>query len=179
MPSVEDLKRQLAEAEEAERRERQLTTQTNIPTFQTEQQPKNRYAATSWAAGEYDFRVPSGQLCRLKSLELDKVAETGILDRVTRLPGVVGEVIAKSEGQPPKAEAEMPDADTIKTVVEVCNIITPMVVVAPQIWPLPAEGETRKPDRIYVDSIDIVDRIAIMNRALGGLAKLDSFRPQS
>jgi hypothetical protein len=173
MPSVEELKRQLAAAEAAE----QQVVSNSTP--QQSSTPVDRYVATSWGELEYDFTTPSGQLCRLKKLDLTELAEAGILDKVTRLPGVVGGVIAKAEGQPPQPEShpgEMPSRETIATVVDVVNILVPLVVVAPRIEPLPAEGEERFPGRIYVDSIEIADRIAIMNRVLGTVARLDSFR---
>ena len=175
MPSVEELKAQLAEAEEAERR----TVSNSVPqTAKAEQ--SDPYAVTSWGETEYDFITPSGQRCRLKKLDLAELAETGILDQVTRLPGVTADLVEKSSGQPPSAKPDddMPDRETIKTVVELVNILVPLIVVKPQIFPI-VEDEDRVPGRIYVDSIEITDRIAIMERALGGLVKLDSFRKQS
>jgi hypothetical protein len=185
MPSVEELERMLAEA-------KRTSTQTNIPTFPNLQNDvvifpspspqsevaANPYAATTWGSNEYDFKTPTGQLCRLKRLDVAELAKAGILDRVTRLPGLTAELVARSEGQPPAAEV-MPDKETIETVLEVLHVFLPIVVVQPQIWPLPADGEERKPERIYVDSIDIVDQVAIMTRALQGLKALDSFRPES
>jgi hypothetical protein len=175
MPSVEDLKRQLAEAEATQAAEAARSTQYNIPTVKPAEEP-DRYSVTSWGETEFDFRTPSGQLCRLKKLDLAELAAAGVLDRVSRLPGIAGALVAQSEGQPPAKEPEKIDADTIKTVVDMTNVIVPMVVVAPKIEPLPEEGEERFKGLIYVDSIEITDRVAIMNRVLGGLAKLDSFR---
>lgn len=141
-----------------------------------EGKPFDQYAPTTWGAGEYDFVVPSGQRCRLRKMQVEELAKRGILDKVTRLPGLTETVIQKAEGQPPEKVAEMPSAETIKTVTDLVNELIPLVVIAPVISPIPAENEERTPGRIYVDSIDIEDRIAILNRAIGGLKNLDTFR---
>jgi hypothetical protein len=143
-----------------------------------------KYAVTAWGETEFDFTTPSGQLCRLRKADVAELAEKGILDQVTRLPGVTAGVIATAEGQPPQKADAMPDRETIKTVINLVNVLVPMVVVAPEICPLPeplADGSPgpREEGLIYVDSIEITDRIAIMTRVLGGLQKMDAFRVES
>jgi hypothetical protein len=181
MPNVEELERQLAEARATQAAEAAASTQTNIQTFPNPAAPETTspYAVTSWGSPFFDFKTPSGQLCQLKKVDVAELAQAGILDQVSRLPGVAGELIAKAEGQPPTVEPVLPDKDTIAAVVDLMNVLIPLVVVQPKIWPLPEGDETRKPDRIYADSVEIADRIAIMNRVLGGLQKLDSFRIES
>lgn len=168
MPSVEELEAALAEA-------RAASTQTNIPT----QPVTDPYAAQMWGSNEYDFRCPSGQLCRLQKVDVGKLAESGILDRVTRLPGLAAALVEKSSGQPPVAPDAMPDKETIAAVMEVLLILIPQVVVKPEIHEIPAEGEEREEGLIYVDSIDTLDQIAIMEKVMAPLAKMDAFRKQS
>lgn len=170
MPSVEELEAALAEL----KAQKQHVVANSVPQQQTE----DRYAVTTWAETEFDFKTPSGQLCRLKKVDIAELAEAGILDQVTRLPGVAAETVREAEGAPPVKAEELPSRETIRLTVDVVNVLLPLVVVAPRIWPIPEDGK-RLPDRIYVDSVEIVDRIAIMNRVLGDLQKLDNFRPQS
>jgi hypothetical protein len=188
MPSVEELEAQLATARA---QQEQRIIGNSVP--EERKLPRredgtlgdgSKYAVTAWGETEFDFRTPSGQLCRLKKADVAELAEKGILDQVTRLPGVTAGVIATAEGQPPQKADTMPDRETIKTVIDLVNILVPMVVVAPEICPLPepmADGSPgpREEGRIYVDSIEITDRIAIMTRVLGGLQKLDAFRVES
>jgi len=135
-------------------------------------------AAEAWSSNEFDFRVPSGHLCRMRKMPLKELAAKGILDQVTRLPGIVDGVIAKAENAPPQPQS-MPDKQTIEVMDQLLNIITPLVVVRPKIWPMPEEGEERVNGRIYPDTVDLTDRVAIMERAMSGVKMLDSFREQS
>ena len=185
MPTVEELQAQL-DVLRAEQDPRVVANSAPAaPPEQAQEAPSNGpsdpYAPTAWGATEYDFITPLGQRCRLRTLPLERLAEAGILDKLTRLPGIAEELIAKAEGQPPQPE-QMPDAQTVETITEVVNKLIPIVVVAPVISEVPdPEAEDpadreRVAGRIYVDSIDLRDRIAIMNRAVGPLVKLDSFR---
>ena len=135
-------------------------------------------AAEAWSSNEFDFRVPSGHLCRMRKMPLKELAAKGILDQVTRLPGLVDGVIAKAENAPPQPQS-VPDRQTIEVMDQLLNIITPLVVVRPKIWPMPEEGEERVNGRIYPDTVDLTDRVAIMERAMSGVKMLDSFREQS
>lgn len=149
--------------------------------------PEDPYAATAaaWASNEFDFRLPTGALCRMRKMPLKDLATKGILDRVTRLPGLVDGVINKAENLPPAPEDEMPSSETIESMDEILNILVPLVVVQPKVWEMPNpfsphESEREKiPGRIYPDSIELSDRIAIMERSLAGVKDLDNFRPGS
>lgn len=179
MPSVEELEAALKEARAAE----ELVQVSNSVKSERAQKPasdgqSDPYTPVAWGEDGYDFRTPGGQLCRLRDAPIEELAASGILDRVTRLPGLTDELIKKAEGQPPES-LDLPPAETISALVEVVNSLVPTVVVKPKIWQLPAEGEQREVGRIYVDSIPLVDRIAIMERTLGGLVKWDKFRHQS
>lgn len=134
----------------------------------------SKYAITTWGSDLYDFRVPSGQLCQMRKLRPEKLIETGLLDKITRLPGLVEVEVRKAEGLPP--QAAIPDAEQLKQVVAVVNPLMSLVVVQPQVCaddvdPLPQGA-------IHVSDIELFDRIAIMNRATQGVAKLDNFREQ-
>ncbi len=175
MPSVEELERQLAEARAAEVKQ---IVSNSVP----QHGESDPYAVTAWGQTEYDFVTPSGQRCRLRKLDPAELAEAGILDKVTRLPGVTAGLVEKSSGQPPAPEPDpeaMPDKETIRALVDLVNVLVPMVVVKPSVAPIPENDEERVQGVVYVDSIEITDRIAIMERSLQGLAKLDSFRKQS
>jgi hypothetical protein len=177
MPSVEELESALAEAR-AEQTRRSLTEQRNVNTLWAEGTLEDRYAPTTWGSNEYDFRVPSGQLCRLRNVPLERLAQSGILDQLTRLPGLTAGLVEKAQGLPPNDQV-MPPAETIKVLERLLLELIPMVVVKPEIAPLPPEGEHRIEGVIYVDSIDFADRVAILNRVVAPLQKLDAFRNQS
>lgn len=136
------------------------------------------YDATEkeWLTGDvgYDYTLPSGKHCRLRDLPIEDLAAQGILDRMTRLSGITQKLIDTSQGLPPGKPLE--DTRAITELLEVLNIVTPMIVVQPKVWPVPPQGEERKADRIYPESIGLTDRIAILNRSAGGVMKFDNFR---
>lgn len=140
--------------------------------------PQDPYAVTSWGETEYDFRTPSGQLCRMKKLRPEELLETGILDKVTRLPGFAEEHIQKAEGQPPTVSA-LPGKKEIQDLIEVLDKLIPVIVVKPSVHSVPPPEQERVPGVIYTDMIELGDRIAIMERAMTGVKRLDNFREQS
>lgn len=149
--------------------------------------PQDPYAVTTWGTDLYDFVVPSGQRCQMRRLRPERLLGTGLLDKMTRLPGFAEEQIRKAEGQPPVAA--MPTGEQLESVQEVLNELLPIVVVQPKIWQVPTpeqanddpdlDNSERRSGRVYVDQVDLFDAIAIMNRATSGVSKLDNFREES
>lgn len=136
-----------------------------------------RPAAEVWGSTEYDFVCPSGAQCRMRKLMPEKLIETGILDRITTLPGYAEELVQQAEGAPPKkADDLVPDKEELKSITAILDILVPLAVVEPRVFPTPGPGEDREVGRIYVDSIELMDRIAIMERAVQGVKKLEPFR---
>lgn len=132
--------------------------------------------AQEWLTGDigYDYTLPSGKHCRLRDLPIEDLAAMGILDRMTRLSGITQKLIDASQGMPPEKAVESTRA--ITELLEVLNVVIPMIVVKPEVWSVPPQGEERKADRIYPESIGLGDRIAILNRSAGGVMKFDNFR---
>lgn len=160
--------------------QRRIGKATFGPNYENPKQrlpPQDPYAVTSWGETEYDFITPSGQRCRMKKLRPEELLETGLLDRVTRLPGFAEEQIEKAEGQPPKAAA-LPSKEDIKSLIQVLNELLPLVIVKPHVRSVPPPGQERVAGVVYTDMIELGDRMAIMERAMTGVKKLDNFREQ-
>lgn len=140
--------------------------------------PTPRPAQDVWGSNEYDFMCPSGAQCRMRKIQIERLIEDGILDKITALPGYAADVVEKAEavGPPKKAEDEMPTQQEFDALIDVLNILVPQVVAQPEVWRTPPKGEERVNGRIYVDSIDLEDRVAIMERALEGTRGLVRFR---
>jgi hypothetical protein len=141
--------------------------------------PQGAYTLTTWGAAEYDFVVPSGQRCRMRKLRPEALIEKDptLIDRISVLPGFAQEQIDKAEGLPPKKLQDQ--KEQFAMVVSVVNELLPEVVVLPVVLPIPAEGQPRKEGAIYVDDIELADRVAIMERAVQGVAKLAPFRAEA
>lgn len=149
---------------------------TPSPTAPSQARPADEV----WGAPRtFDFVCPSGATCLMRRLDVEALLEQGILDQVTRLPGIAQGLIDKAENAMPVKAPAIDEADTIRTLVTMVNVIVPMAVVTPEVLPPPSNDEERVVGRIYADSISLQDRIAIMNRALAGLVALDPFRQGS
>jgi hypothetical protein len=136
------------------------------------------YAVTAWGVDEEDFVTPSGQRCRLRRLDEQMLLDAGILDQVTRLPGlVVAGPIRQAQGQPPTDAMQdiLKKPDQLRDLLGVMNKLVCIVVVKPELVMEVPEGGL-KPGQVPVSNVGLGDRVAIMEKVLGGVRKLDSFR---
>jgi hypothetical protein len=139
--------------------------------------PQARPAAEVWGQDStFDFTTPSGAMCRLRKPTPEALIESGMLDQITRLPGFAQDLIDKAEGKPPVKPVE--EMEAMKSVLVVLQQLIPMVVAEPAIYSDPEASVDKVEGRIYVSSIDLNDRLAIMNRVLEGVVKLDNFRQE-
>jgi len=130
---------------------------------------KNRDAAE---AGE-EFTAPSGQKCLLRRLEPEELVRLGILDRITRLEGLAQTLVDKSEGQPPTA-ADLPNREDMELLLETVDLLMPHAVAVPKVYA--NDDEEAPPGAIRVRHIDLMDRVAIMERSIRKLKMMDRFR---
>lgn len=165
--------------------------------------PQDRkYGQKSWANQLVDLDLPSGELAQVRRPGMQGLIKAGILNSVDGLTGIVqGEVIPKAEGKPSiDAKEIMKDPAKLESMMESVDKIVMYVVVKPEVLPtvvtqemvndetnewtskdLGAEIEykDRLPGAVYVDYIDIDDKMFIMNFAVGGTRDFESFRKES
>lgn len=122
-----------------------------------------------------DFIAPSGQKCKLRPISPEALLEAGILDRVTRLEGLAATLAEQAEGAPP-AKPKIPGREDFAALIETVNLLVPLAVAEPAVYPDVEKGEEPVEGRIYVSMISLDDRIGIMNEALKELKAMDSFR---
>jgi hypothetical protein len=82
---------------------------------------------------------------------------------------------------PPKDEdlvKMMADPEAVQQIVELANAVTVHCLIEPVVLPMPAEGEKKDPDALYVDDVDFSDRMFIFGVAVGGTSDLEKFRDQ-
>lgn len=140
----------------------------------------DRYAPTSWGVYDEEMIVPSGQICRVKKLDLADVLASGMMDKLNTLQGVVDKNVRKSSGQPPTDPMKMlSDRRTAKQMAELMNEVVCLVVTAPVVVMPPERKEDRKDGVIYADTVHMMDKMEIFTRALGDLDQLESFREDS
>lgn len=132
--------------------------------------------ATALESRTHEFVTPSGQKCKLREISPESLLESGILDRVTRLEGLAAELAEKAEGAPPTSKKKLPSREDLALLIDTVNLLVPLAVAEPAVYPDVKPDETAEPGRIYVSMIALDDRIAIMEESMKGLKALDAFR---
>ena len=147
--------------------------------------------ATTWkSAAEkrqgYDFRVSSGQLCRIRSTDLQQLILDGVIDDIDAVTKLVASDIMSKKAVAPKGKTatasaikeslEFLGSDEGRTAIQLMDAILPHVVIAPAVLPDPADPADRNPDLIYVSDIDINDRAEIFAEVMKGVEKAAQFR---
>lgn len=155
-----------------------------IPSPAPPQTDGDPYQVTAWGTNEYDFTAPSGQRCRMRNLDEQMLLEAGILEQVTRLPGLVQQgPVRQGQGKPPAPDVDMEallkQPDKLADMMGVINTLVATVVVKPVVRVQVTDEAPLLPGQVLARSINLGDRMAIMERAMGGVMKLDAFRPGS
>lgn len=167
-------------------------------------QPTDRKAAqsnfgSSWKKPLTDLDLPSGERCQVKRPGVQGLIKAGVLHSLDSLTAIVQqETIPKAEGKPLRAAKSLvndPEKfDQMMNTVDkiVCHVVTQPTVL-PSVRPVLVDGEQktdangekvfedipddeRDHEAVYVDYIDSIDKMFIMNFAVGGSADLAEFR---
>lgn len=162
----------------------------------------DKYAPTAWTT-EYleDVRVPSGQLVQVRRPGLNGLVREGILDDLDTLTGIVDDKHIKRVKEPadrkkkakPSDDMDIvsmaKDGEQIKKVMETMDRVTCYIVVQPEVRPAIIVDEETGEERpildserdsgvVYVDTVEIEDKVFLMNYAVGGTRDLERFRQE-
>lgn len=146
--------------------------------------PDDKYAATTWTSPEgemTDLTVPSGQLCLARRPGVQGLMKAGILHDLDSLSGIVDKQhIKRVEGKPDQVDVAsiMNDPRQLEAVMHTVDRVVCYVVVKPQILMTPNDPTSRVPGRVYADMVDLMDKMFILNFAVGGVRGLEPFREQ-
>jgi hypothetical protein len=143
------------------------------------------YAATSWGQpSEQDFTCPSGQKCRVRRVDIMDLLGGGILNDLDFLTSMVNETHIPNAG-PGKSNAALQgivgDTKNLAKFQRTMTDVVLRVVIRPELHPVPAEGEPRIDGRVYIDSVQMTDKIALFNWAVTGkeAEEIKQFREQA
>lgn len=168
---------------------------------------ENKYALTSWGQPtQEDLVCPSGQVCRVRKLEIEDILMMDVMDEIDTLTSLVSTEHVqpamgkkKAADRPQKKLTKKQEADANKAAVKkltedpkafatltwMLDSVTAMAVVAPAIYKS-LEGtkgeytripdDKRKTDRTYADSVGFADKMKIFEVALGNLGEMETFR---
>lgn len=146
----------------------------------------SNYEATTWGKNKgktrgHEITVPSGQTCLVKRPGVEGLIELGLLDKVDGLTGLVDQKhIKRVKGEKTvDVEALAKDTDSLMNVIKTVNEIVVHVVLEPKLLPVPEEGTERDAEAVYVDDVDLEDKMFIFQYSIGGSKDLEKFRQQS
>lgn len=158
--------------------------ETSQPIPQPQEDPTSKYAPNAWLAGGVggleDLTVPSGQVCLVRRPGMQGLIKAGVLRNVDSLSQIVNEKhLLRVDG---KATDEinmsslLNDEEGMDEVLHVMDKVICHVVVKPEVHMTPNDVTRRQPGVVYADMVDLVDKMAIFNYAVGGTRDMESFR---
>lgn len=168
----------------------------------TDRKPKTTNYGSSWKTQLVDLDLPSGERCQVKRPGIQGLIKANVLHSLDTLTSIVQtETIPKAEGKPLASEKDVESIvndpakfgkmmDTVDKIV--IHVVTQPKVVSNLVPVLDEDGNQTKVDGeiatreledseredgvVYVDYIDAMDKMYIMNFAVGGSADLAEFR---
>jgi len=140
------------------------------------------YAPTAWGqtGGLEDVVCPSGQRALVRRPGIQGLILAGALEEMDSLSAVVDQKhIKRVKGQEEiDVESLVKDPKEIMRVINIADRIVLHCVVKPVLHSVPENDEDREPGVIYVDMVDLDDRLFLMNYAVGGTRDAERFRDE-
>jgi hypothetical protein len=134
------------------------------------------YAPVVWGLPtEQDFTCSSGQVCRVRRVDIMDLLGGGLLNNLDFVTKIVQDehipnaaVVPKSAEDNALAVLTKSGPEQMEEFKKSINAIVLRVVVKPALWPVPEEDEARVDGCVYVDSVPFTDRTEIFNWAVSG-----------
>lgn len=160
-----------------------------------------KYAPKAWTEVEYEFALPSGDVCLLRKIDPLTFGEHGLLDKLDFATNVVMNTHAKNASLTPvervkrdraKRAGEDPEvadeismrnivksAENSKSFREVMDKVLTLAVVAPVMHLPPEDPSAARDDEwFYTDAVPFGDKMAIFNRVMEGVRVVEQFREE-
>jgi hypothetical protein len=145
--------------------------------------PAGPTSATQWkksSAAGTPIRVPSGNVALLKRPGMQVFLAQGIIPN--SLMSFVNDSLKTGK---PKTEDLDLNAQTMKDLMALVDAVTVECCLEPKVHPVPSDPRgnpmierSRDPELLYVDEVDVEDKMFIFNYAVGGTSDVDSFRKE-
>lgn len=144
---------------------------------------RNKYAPKAWGKEVLvDLPCPSGQLCQVRRPGIPGLIKAGILDSLDSLTGLVQtehiDRVRKGEIKAEDMQDLAKNKDKLLQAMTLADKVVCYAVVQPKVLPDPEEGAEREPGAIYVEDIDLTDKMFIFQFVVGGVSDLEQFRKE-
>jgi hypothetical protein len=121
--------------------------------------------------------LPSGNVCLAYNPGIEAFIQTGAIPNAL-MPAVM-EAINSGKGiEPSKAQEMSEDPEMLRQILDFADAATVQAVLEPEVQHVPEDGK-RKPGILYVDKVDIADKMFLLQWVIGGTRDLERFREQS
>ena len=162
------------------------------------------YAPTAWGREALmDLECPSGQLCQIRRPGVAGLVKAGVLDSIDSLSAIVStdHIDRVEKGKDPHVSAEEVRAlasnkEGLLKALDLADKVAVYCVVQPPLTPVPLVRnpvtgepeldddmrpievplEERERGRVYVDQVDLEDKMFILQFVVGGVTDVESFR---
>jgi hypothetical protein len=150
----------------------------------TPKKQKKVTTATAWKSGKtYELEVPSGNVCLVKKPDgLKAFLASGTIPN-SLMPLVQEALDNDAKDGQIDMKAILTDPEKINDLIAMVDSITVNVVVEPKVHPVPVRSDSgpipldeRDEELLYVDEVDLEDKMFILNWAMGGVNDLAQFR---
>lgn len=128
--------------------------------------------------------LPSGNVCLIRNPGLGVFIEQGLIPN-SLLP-IVEKAIGEGKGIAPKQAKELAaDPEMLKDMGRLTNEVVCYCVLKPVVLPVPTKAQEddpepeRDPNALYVDELDLTDKMFIFQWVVGGTRDTERFREQS
>ncbi|WPH57972.1 hypothetical protein SEA_LUCKYLEO_24 [Gordonia phage LuckyLeo] len=140
------------------------------------------YEPTAWgddSSDLIDIKLPSGQLCQARKLEMEDIIRLNIINDLDTFSTAFGEEEEKASTNDVEFLKTIADTGAFDKLIRTLNIIVVDRVVQPQVYAAPDQKKERKPGRVYVDKIKFQDKMTIFGSVFQGLGDMSDFREES
>lgn len=146
--------------------------------------PVNEWKKAESSDFSVDLKVPSGNTARCRRPGLQTFIKIGIIPN-SLLAIVTKNIDAAKKGSDPEDSVDglvtgmMEDPAQLAQMLQLVDDITIFCVIEPQVQKVPDDPMQRTDDALYVDQIDLNDKMFIFQWAVGGTSNLDEFLGES
>jgi hypothetical protein len=126
--------------------------------------------------------LPSGNTCLMKRPGIQAFITAGLIPNplMEVIQGMLKDAQGGKSTSADQFAAELTgDPDKLQAAFDLADNVTVDVVVDPVVLPVPPPDVEREADALYVDTIDLDDKMFILQYCMGGTADLDRFRQES
>lgn len=129
-----------------------------------------------------ELEVPSGNVCLVRKPDGMRVFMSKGMIPNSLMPIVQTAIAEGGKGNakpvdPSKLMAEvLEDPKKLQDMMSLIDAVVCDIVLEPKVCPVPAEGEERDDEVLYVDEVDMDDRMFLFQFAVGGTKDLERFR---